>query len=131
MLEHLDRKSVQRFLSEAYRVLTAGGIIRVCVPDLRQMIARYLHEGDADAFLEETLLVKQPPTGLVERLRYLVVGERHHKWMYDENSLCRLLSDHGFRRPLPMLPGSTTIPTPGELDLYERAKTSVFVEAVK
>lgn len=131
MLEHLDRNSTQRFLSEAYRVLIPGGIIRICVPDLRKMADRYLREGDADTFVEDTMLATPTEGGFVERLRNIAVGERHHKWMYDEKSLCRLLSDRGFRRPIALRPGSTTIANPGELDLYERANTSVYVEAAK
>jgi hypothetical protein len=42
-----------------------------------------------------------------------------------------LLSAHGFREPRILEPGSTTIPIPGKLNLYERADESVYVEALK
>jgi len=131
MLEHLDRNSAKKFIKEAYRVLQPQGIIRICVPDLRKMIERYIHEGDADAFLEQTLLAKPDASGIVERIHYLVVGDRHHKWMYDDKSLRRLLIEHGFRHVDTLPPGSTSIPEPGELDLFEREEDSLYIEAIK
>jgi len=63
--------------------------------------------------------------------RALLVGDRHHAWMYDGRSLSRLLADHGFLGPGVLAPGETTIADPGALDLCERADESVYVEARK
>lgn len=131
MIEHLDRKEVRLFLQEAYRVLSPNGIIRIAVPDLSKLVNQFIAEGDADTFIERTLLTHQKPKNLVDRLKYLVIGERHHLWMYDGPSVCRLLSVHGFREPRILASGSTLIPNPGGLDLYERAVESVYVEALK
>ncbi|MBW1699153.1 MAG: methyltransferase domain-containing protein [Deltaproteobacteria bacterium] len=54
MLEHLDRDGANKFLKEAYRLLRAGGIIRIAVPDLKKLIEQYNATGDADAFVEAT-----------------------------------------------------------------------------
>ncbi len=131
MIEHLDREEVGQFLREAYRVLAPGGIIRIVVPDLRQLVEQYIADGDADKFIERTLLTRRKPKSLLEKLKYLIVGDRHHLWMYDGPSLCRLLSAHGFKTPHVLGPGSTLIPDPGNLDLYERAGESLYVEAIK
>lgn len=131
MIEHLDREEVSLFLQEAYRVLAPGGIIRIAVPDLRKLVEQYIAEGDADKFIEKTLLTRPRPKRFFDKLKYLVVGDRHHLWMYDGPSLCRLLSKHGFREPRILEPGSTMISDPGELNLYERAGNSVYVEALK
>ena len=131
MLEHLDREKVQLFLREAYRVLAPNGIIRIVVPDLKKLVDKYIVEGDADSFMKRALLVPERPRTLFNRLKFLIVGDRHHLWMYDGLSMARLLSETGFSEPHILGPGSTTIPNPGEIDLYERAEESVFVEAYK
>jgi len=131
MVEHLDRTQVRTFLQEARRVLVPGGIIRIAVPDLQKLVDEYVAEGNAESFLERTFLARPRRETLLEKLGYLVVGDRHHLWMYDGPSLCRLLTAMGFREPRTMQPGSTAIPDPGELNLYERADESVYVEAFK
>ena len=49
--------------------------------------------------------------------------------MYDDKSLCKLLSSAGFTEPKILEAGLTTIQDPGMLDLKERSLESVFVEA--
>ncbi len=131
MLEHLDRDEVKRFLPEAFRLLRPGGIIRLAVPDLKHLVGRYIETGDADAFIEATCLCVPRPRSIAQRLRLLMVGPRHHQWMYDGNSLCRLLRHHGFVNPTLMPAGQTTIAEHEPLDLAERASESVYVEARK
>jgi SAM-dependent methyltransferase len=51
-LEHLERAAGRRFLAECRRVLRAGGLIRVVVPDLEEKARAYLaalESGDVDA----------------------------------------------------------------------------------
>jgi SAM-dependent methyltransferase len=133
MVEHLDRAQAARFLNEARRVLAPGGIIRLAVPDILFHVENYLRHKDADKFVEDTRLSRESPEGsktLWKKLRYLAVGDRHHQWMYDGESLCRLLSSAGFKDPRVMEPGTTRIQEPGPLDLLERVPESVFVEAL-
>ena len=131
MVEHLDRTAVRRFLREARRVLAPNGIIRIVIPDLRKLVDQYTAEGNADVFMERAFLTLPRSRHLLDRLKHLVVGDRHHLWMYDGPSMCRLLSATGFREPRLLAPGSTTIPNPGPLNLYERAEESAYVEALK
>ena len=132
MVEHLDRIEVKLFLREAPRVLAPGGIIRIGVPDLRKMVDQYNMEENADAFVEQTLLTSLRPKRFLERLKHVLIGPRHHLWMYDGLSLCRLLSSQGFRDSRIITPPNLTlIPDPGELNLHERADESVYVEATK
>jgi len=129
MLEHLDRTEARRFLKDALRVLKPGGVIRLAVPDLGKKIGEYLEHGDADKFLAGTLMCIDRPKTLVQRLRFVVAGPRHHQWMYDERSLTKLLTDCGFIEAARQPAGSTTIPDSGELDVAERAEESLYVEA--
>lgn len=129
MLEHLDRLEASRFLTEARRVLRSGGIMRVVVPDLDLLAKTYLTTADADAFVEGTLLAFPKPRSMADRVKLLLAGPRHHCWMYDGASLCKLLEGLGFVRAQIMPAGKTTIADPGELDLTEKAHESVYVEA--
>ena len=129
MLEHLDRASGQRFLAEAHRVLKPDGVIRIAVPDLRKLVDRYNADGDADRLVEASLLASETPKTVLAKLRYLVLGSRHHAWMYDARSLIAALERAGFESARTLDAGTTTIDDPGALDLSERADESVVVEA--
>ena len=129
MLEHLDRDSARQFVHEAYRVLKPGGAIRIVVPDLALLVDRYNESCDADEFVAASLLASDRPRTFLGRLRYLVLGGRHHAWMYDERSLVALLKAAGFREVHRMKPGETSIADVGALDLFERASESLYVEA--
>lgn len=131
MLEHLDRSQAKRFLAEVWRVLSPGGIVRISVPDLRKLVAHYKNSGDANQFVELLQMGAERPTSVVGRVRQLVAGWRHHLWMYDAKSLSQLLVDCGFVDPKECQPGETRIPSPGALDLHERADESVVVEAIR
>lgn len=131
MIEHLPRNEAAKFLNEAFRVLRPGGIIRIAAPDINKQIEQYNDSGDADAFIEATRLCVARPNSLTQRLRLLLVGTRHHQWMYDGKSLARLLSNHGFVKTEVMPGGHTKIHDHQSLDLYERASDSVYVEAEK
>lgn len=129
MLEHLDQTEVPIFLQEIKRVLMSGGILRLAVPDLRKQVDQYIFWGDADRFVAGTGMCVSRPRTIPQRLRMLLVGTRHHQWMYDGKSLCRLLLSHGFGDVNVTRPGETSIRNPGPLDLQERILESVYVEA--
>jgi predicted SAM-dependent methyltransferase len=131
MVEHLDREEAKRFLHEAWRVLAPGGIIRLAVPDIKKQVKQYLETGDADQFVEATYLTVSRPRRFSERLRLVLIGARHHHWMYDEKSLCMLLQKCGFKDAASIEPGRTRISDPGSLDLRERESESLYVEATK
>jgi SAM-dependent methyltransferase len=131
MVEHLDREEAARFLAACRVVLRAGGIIRLVLPDLKRIIDDYARTGDADAMVERTLLASSRRKGIVGRTHALLVGSRHHLWMYDGRSATKLLIDAGFVGATELAPGQTTIPEPGLLDLSERADESFYLEARK
>jgi SAM-dependent methyltransferase len=128
MVEHLDHREALEFLQEAIRVLKPGGIVRLALPDLRIRISSYLEDGDADHFVDSLLLAGEHPKSFMGRLRRILVGERHHAWMYDASSAMRLLEVAGFQNPVSLGPGETTIENPGSLDLRERQADSLYVE---
>src|SRR5262245_21617606 len=131
MLEHLDKREVTMFLAEAKRVLVSGGIIRLAVPDLEKHTRSYVSHGDADRFIESLHVCTPKARALSERFRLMLVGTRHHQWMYDGKSLCTLLNNSGFIDANAHPAGETSIKNPVSFDLYERREESVYVEAIK
>ena len=131
MLEHLDRFEADKFLKEAFRVLAPGGTIRLAVPDLEKKIKLYNDNQDANEFVESLYMSISKPRRLRERIKILLVGLRHHNWMYDQYSLCMLLEKHGFTNAVALSAGETHIADPGQLNLREREDESLYVEAIK
>ena len=130
MLEHLDRDEVKRFLKEAKRVLIEGGIIRLVVPDLEKLIIQYNNDKLADKFMKKSLLYFIKPKSLLEKIKFFIVGARHHMWMYDKESLSNLLTENGFKNPVILNSGDTLIKDPGSLNLKEKEDESIFIEAI-
>jgi predicted SAM-dependent methyltransferase len=122
---------VRAFLAEVMRVLRPGGAVRLAAPDLSRLIQDYVTTGDADEFVASTHMGLTRPVGVGARAKWVLVGPRHHLWMYDGDSLLRLLHEAGFKDSAVMSTGSTRIAGPGHLDLRERAAESVCVAAVR
>ncbi len=130
MIEHIEKDDVGKFFKEARRILKSGGAIRIAVPNINYHVENYLKDGDADKLIESTHLTRKSPKTIISKIKYFIIGDRNHQWMYDGNSLCQLLSSSGFQEPQVMEAGSTNISDPGALDLKERSPESVFVEAI-
>ena len=131
MIEHLDRDEVRAFLAEVWRILQPGGVVRVAAPDIARLVQDYLSTGDADSFIAATHMGLNRPADIIAWMKWVLIGPRHHLWMYDGDSLAKLLREAGFADVAIMPPGKTNIAEPGDLDLEERASESVYAEAVK
>jgi|SRR5262252_3933171 len=122
-LEHLEREAAVEFLRECRRVLKQGGILRVVVPNLENLVVRYrdaiqnldcygqvaenviAHESTiADLFDQ---IVRSESSGPNEQKPWVRPIERlirgsaaatgeNHRWMYDRHSLSRVLARVGF-----------------------------------
>lgn len=85
LLEHLEPEVAERCLKEVRRVLRSGGVLRVAVPDLDEVVARY-DPADPDLFL----------AGLYDAHSARRSRTSLHRWMYNEKSLQALLRHVGF-----------------------------------
>lgn len=130
MVEHLSQEGAKSFLREVKRVLKSDGVVRIAVPDLRIAIDDYLKSNDADAFMRGIYVQAPEIKTLKQKINLFVSGYRHHQWMYDGNSLTKLLLEMGFKNVEVCTNGKTNILNPEVLDLYEREKQSVYVEGI-
>lgn len=120
VMEHIPREAVPGFQREILRVLKPGGIQRLCLPDLEQLVRDYnrslaaddasstasrRHDEAVAAMFEQC--VRDMPGGGVGRspLRVsaekLLLGDARargeiHRWMWDRVNLRAVLSDAGF-----------------------------------
>jgi predicted SAM-dependent methyltransferase len=131
MVEHLDHQEALSFLKEAMRVLCSGGTLRLAVPDLKRLVGQYAQSKDADAFMRSTGLTRPRPRTIPQRINAAISGPRNHLWMYDGESLIRLVERSGFVGARCLEAGTTTIVNPDGLDLRERDAESCYVEAKK
>jgi SAM-dependent methyltransferase len=90
-LEHLALNDSQRLMSEVFRIMKPGGIVRVVIPDLAVGARKYLraieaNPNDANAATE-----------FLDWLQLARPGVRDtHLWMYDAPSLSAMLNGIGF-----------------------------------
>lgn len=84
LLEHLLPLQARFCVSEVYRVLKSGGVVRIAVPDLDQIIASY-DPKNPEPFLEAFFEASQK------------IPKNQHHWHYNAISLRRLLENAGFR----------------------------------
>lgn len=131
MMEHLSRKAANNFLNECLRVLKPNGVLRLVLPDFGFLVEEYLNNKDADLFIEKSHLVPPSLDSFRDKLKLILIGYRHHQWLYDYKSLSKVIFEVGFKEVIEQKPGGTCIKNYGELDLKERAHGSLFVEAIK
>lgn len=139
VLEHLYLADARRLLSECKRVLRAGGVIRLVVPDLHSMASAYLKSKSSSTSAEKTEAADRlneklgfrspaPPNGNMLVKVYSVWKDfHHHKWMYDSESLIHYLELSGFQEVLQKEFCQSDIPGIEEVEDPERVLGGVGI----
>lgn len=160
VLEHLDRDIVPGFMAEVERVLRAGGVHRIVVPDLERQARSYLHSLEAvvdgemvaaehevsvHTLIEQLVRREAYGTslrmGMRRRIENFVLGDARkrgetHQWMWDRVSLPHELVVAGFRDPQVVTNTESRIPDWRGFQLDETADgqeykpDSLYVEAI-
>lgn len=145
LFEHLTLKSANLFLSEAYRCLKPGGIIRIVVPDLYQICKRYTEEyesgsepkGDTTKFVMWAInMHREGQYGSIGLLKKIILewqGYPHqHKFMYDKNSLALKFNEFNFSElKLTSYGESNFIEEIKDVEGTKESYLSVYLEAKK
>ena len=102
VLEHLSLNDFRKAIRQTYKYLKKGGIFRCVVPDLEFYINQYVNAKNSDnesaalEFMDCTLLgISERPKG-IKGLLVNYLGNSHHLWMWDNNSLTNELQQARF-----------------------------------
>jgi predicted SAM-dependent methyltransferase len=125
--EHFTYEESLAVARECFRVLKAGGILRIVVPDLGILVRDYL-AGTSDPKASHRFISRLL---LTSNVRDIVHAGAHHKQMFDARSLIHMLSEAGFATPELSTFGSSRIVEITDIELESRRSESLYVEAAR
>lgn len=136
--EHIDyTEEIPTFVSECYRVLQPGGVLRIVVPDAALYLHAYMHDGwealrrirplhdqTTDSLLQTTYHTRMELLNMVFRQGH------QHKFAYDFTTLAFVLRRYGFATVQQQAFGVSLLPELA-IDQAMRASESLYVDAQK
>jgi predicted SAM-dependent methyltransferase len=127
VIEHLSRGDGHRLLRECYRILQAGGVLRLSTPDA----AKYLHSYAGDGEFLRHPNFSEPIDAPLDRINLMMRESGSHLWSYDAQSLLSALKRAGFSTVAERAFRVSSHPAMAKLDSEARAFESLYVEATK
>jgi predicted SAM-dependent methyltransferase len=127
LLQGLTYEESLGLMKESFRVLRAGGVLRIVVPDLERIVKDYL--ADPGPFASHTLMKRLSLK--TSAMRDLLGRGRGYEQMFDARSLIRLFVDAGFTNPEVCGFKKSRIPEIDDIELEQRKGESLYVEATK
>ena len=124
--EHFTYQQSLALTKECLRALKPGGILRIVVPDLERIVRDYLADS---APMASQRFVERLQLG--HNWRDLLHPGAHHSQMFDARSLLALIREGGFENAWVSRFGVSQIPGLLEVELEERRRESLYVEARK
>lgn len=124
-LEHFSHRKVSNVLSEWFRVLKDGGILRISVPDFDLLLKIYTENGNNMDTIIDVLMGQQD-------YKY-----NFHMTAFNKSILERLLTNVGFKETRIWQPNSCTLTTFNDFSSYEIVfdqksyPISLNIEAIK
>lgn len=98
ILEHIEYPDkTNEFATECYRILQPGGVLRVVVPAIQNIIEAYVRD-DRDFFAIQAQIHPKHCTTKLEHLMYALQQDGEHKYGYDFETMRKLLEKAGFTR---------------------------------
>lgn len=96
VLEHLPLESAHLLLAECFRVLRPGGVLRIAVPDLDIMVAKFRELNMAYFNVDQPMEFVLAPTEGERFSRLMFSGDYAHRAIYDYAMLESFLRQAGF-----------------------------------
>ncbi len=124
MIEHVEYQAGQAMLRECFRVLKAGGRVRVATPDLRVLLSLHSREKtDIQRYYIDWAVARFMPE-IRECKDVFVINNFFRAWghcfLYDEEALRHALYTSGFRDISFYKPGESTDPMLRNLESHGR-----------
>jgi len=138
-MEHIDyTEDVPFFLTECYRVLQPGGVIRIIVPDAEKYVKAYFKRDWEQLAAMSTHIndhhydehFKSKYHAMMEPLNFIFRQGGHHKYAWDYENMAFVLEKYGFKKVKRQQYGQSYIDELA-IDQEERANESLYTEAVK
>jgi predicted SAM-dependent methyltransferase len=126
-IEHISKEDAARFLSECYRVLKTGGVLRISTPDAEQFLRSY--SGDRK-FLVHPSFSQEIDTP-VDRVNHMMREYGQHLWSYDEELLTLMLKRASFHKIVRQQFGVSAHPRMNNIDFDAREFESLYLEGIK
>jgi predicted SAM-dependent methyltransferase len=124
-VEHISEGEVAYMLRECFRVLRAGGRLRIATPDLSAVVK--LHEADLDdlgrhylKFMTDRFIADasgNPSCHVINHMFYA----HGHRFIYDFETLSARLVEAGFEDVVRHEPGASDVPALRGLEAHGRA----------
>lgn len=98
VLEHLPLDGLRAAFAETFRILAPGGIFRLVMPDLEQLVDEYKASAGDDAavrFIGSTLMGQEDRRTGLAALRG-AIGNSAHRWLWDYKATAMELRAAGF-----------------------------------
>jgi predicted SAM-dependent methyltransferase len=127
LIEHVTKEDAAKLLSECYRVLQSGGVLRLSTPDAELFLRSY---ADDRKFLAHPEFF-QPIDAPVDRINYMMREYGLHLWSYDEELLALMLKRAGFNKVVRKRFGVSLHPRMNNIDFEARKFESLYIEGVK
>lgn len=126
-IEHILKEDAARFLTECYRVLEPGGVLRISTPDAELFLRSY--SGNRE-FLVHPSFSQEIDTP-VDRVNYMMREYGQHLWSYDEELLTLMLRRADFNTVVRQRFGVSVHPRMNNIDFANRKFESIYLEAIK
>lgn len=121
-LEHLSIDQGVNFLADCYRILENGGVLRIAMPSLEYVIAKY----NSEDWQNQDWLTWPEYQFIKTRAEMMNICFRWwgHQWLYDREELHRRLCEAGFEKVKDLTWGYSDVP---ELKNRETRKDSLLI----
>lgn len=134
VLEHLALDDARKALLNTFEILAPGGVFRLVVPDLEQLVRSYLDDEPARA--AERLMIKSglgvaSPGRSVNRMLRCAFGSSSHKWLWDYPALRAELQSAGFSDVRRATLGDSRLDEFNIVERKERWDDCLGIECVK
>jgi predicted SAM-dependent methyltransferase len=125
VIEHLSRADGERLLTECFRILRLGGVLRVSTPDAERFLRAYA--GDRSFLWSSDF--PEPVETAIDRVNAMMREGGQHLWSYDTELLSLLLRRAGFTDVQKKAFGESAHPRMKAIDAPSRQFESLYVEA--